>query len=379
MSYRTWITAQRSGAAMLNHVRTHSITPEELEAGAGIDLSRAKHLHWLARQFDRKHLALAARLELSVDQVDVINKYIKKISASIDTHVLREEFIRRAPSMLLRDLRTFMTRRVREENAGMEKPMPQARFSMGTVPDAHGRIHFSGWLSEDRAHMLRVRLAADARALRAAHESLTLLDAIGQAAINRLITGSPEKKPIHEPCFILPLEAGTRYFSDGRIATSDGATINLSQFINEKISTFGYVICWGLDAEGRPAPVSSARIQRTIQGRYFNPYQKYIAAIEHLSCVHPRCDIAAISCDGHHIEAHCRGGPTTYDNLAPLCRVHNRLNCDVPGISSRHGRIEKDPKTGVPGLRRSKRGKLEFRTHPKSVSQWALEFYGKQS
>lgn len=41
-------------------------------------------------------------------------------------------------------------------------------------------------------------------------------------------------------------------------------------------------------------------------------------------CVFPWCATDARSCDLDHIEPYDEGGPTTPENLAPLCRHHHR-------------------------------------------------------
>ena len=43
------------------------------------------------------------------------------------------------------------------------------------------------------------------------------------------------------------------------------------------------------------------------------------------TCVFPWCTRDARSCDSDHIEPHDSGGPTSSDNIAPLCRGHHRL------------------------------------------------------
>ncbi|MGD7788111.1 DUF222 domain-containing protein [Propionibacteriaceae bacterium Y1700] len=44
-----------------------------------------------------------------------------------------------------------------------------------------------------------------------------------------------------------------------------------------------------------------------------------------LTCVFPWCDKPAVRCDLDHTIPHNQGGPTSSDNLAPLCRHHHRL------------------------------------------------------
>ena len=42
------------------------------------------------------------------------------------------------------------------------------------------------------------------------------------------------------------------------------------------------------------------------------------------TCVHPWCTRPATSCDDDHCIPYDHGGPTSSDNIAPLCRRHHR-------------------------------------------------------
>ena len=47
--------------------------------------------------------------------------------------------------------------------------------------------------------------------------------------------------------------------------------------------------------------------------------------LQHPTCVFPWCTRSARACDADHVIPFEQGGPTTDDNLAPLCRRHHRL------------------------------------------------------
>lgn len=73
--------------------------------------------------------------------------------------------------------------------------------------------------------------------------------------------------------------------------------------------------------------------------RLANDKQRALARAVTPGCPVPGCRHAADSCEIHHITAWQHGGETNIDNLAPLCRYHNRVNDDDPQ-RARRGRVE---------------------------------------
>jgi hypothetical protein len=43
----------------------------------------------------------------------------------------------------------------------------------------------------------------------------------------------------------------------------------------------------------------------------------------HIHCAFPGCRVPATGCHIHHLVPRARGGPTTLDNLAPVCAFHH--------------------------------------------------------
>ena len=60
-------------------------------------------------------------------------------------------------------------------------------------------------------------------------------------------------------------------------------------------------------------------------------------------------------------------GPTLLSNYAPLCAVHNGQNDDDPSKPPKNGRIEFDPTTRVPGLRRFPGDPLRYNLNPVTI------------
>ena len=95
--------------------------------------------------------------------------------------------------------------------------------------------------------------------------------------------------------------------------------------------------------------------------RFANRKQRDLARATLPTCPVPGCRHAADNCQVHHIKAWSRGGHTNMNNLAMLCRYHNRTNDDDPAHAHR-GRVENI--RGVPTWR-SPRGHLVANTvHP---------------
>ena len=59
----------------------------------------------------------------------------------------------------------------------------------------------------------------------------------------------------------------------------------------------------------------------------YTPTEKLAAQVRwlHPTCVFPNCSRAAERCDLDHVVEYADGGPTSTENLAPLCRTHHRM------------------------------------------------------
>ena len=75
--------------------------------------------------------------------------------------------------------------------------------------------------------------------------------------------------------------------------------------------------------------------------RFANQKQRDLASMVSPVCAFPGCRHGAYGCEMHHVHPWKHGGATNLDNLAPLCRYHNRVNHDDPRHTNRRGRIER--------------------------------------
>jgi hypothetical protein len=147
------------------------------------------------------------------------------------------------------------------------------------------------------------------------------------------------------------------FHKDGKITTTDGALVNIRDVVNEKLAPTGWAAVTGTSDESPVIPLIGAFVK--VDSRFASQPQRLASVMETLTCTWPGCDIPAAKCQIHHMQAYKHGGPTTGVNLVPLCKEHNGQNDDNPGQHV-NGRIERDPITGRPGLRRSPNQPLEF-------------------
>ena len=143
--------------------------------------------------------------------------------------------------------------------------------------------------------------------------------------------GIPAAAP--RPMVLVPLPAFTRILAgegdDVVLAMTDGTTMTGAKFLalefGEELEVAAFHPAAGA--------VNLYRTQRLANGK-----QRDLARLSMPVCAFPGCRHGAEACEIHHVTAWKHGGETNVDNLAPLCRYHNRVNDDDPWRSVR-GRI----------------------------------------
>lgn len=95
--------------------------------------------------------------------------------------------------------------------------------------------------------------------------------------------------------------------------------------------------------DGDPIPVATAQrlcceaaitmviveadgtVRRLVEERTANRRQRRALAAMYATCAHPDCRVPFSQCRIHHIVWWSKGGPTTLDNMLPLCSQHHHL------------------------------------------------------
>ncbi len=161
---------------------------------------------------------------------------------------------------------------------------------------------------------------------------------------------------VPRPLILIPLDEHINIMKgDGNdviLGLTDGTTMTGAEYLAQN---FGDVLEVAM-FHPQEGPVNLYDTQR-----FANQKQRDLARATMPTCPVPDCRHAADNCEVHHITAWSKGGLTNMDNLAMLCRYHNRTNDDDPA-KPHWGRVENI--RGTP-MWRSPRGYLVPNTvHP---------------
>lgn len=223
-----------------------------------------------------------------------------------------------------------------------------------------GKRRFTAALSPPIAARIDTILHRLATKIKDANPELQYDHAYAEAFIRQITSGGTgtNQRELFGPMFMINTDC--RFHSDGTMATTDGAIVNIRDVVNERLARTGWAAVTGTTDDDPVIPLVGALVK--VHNRVASAPQRMAAILETLVCAWPGCSIAASKCQIHHIKAYARGGLTTGVNLTALCKTHNGENDDNPSHHV-HGRIERDPITGRPGLRRTPGGELEFNHH----------------
>lgn len=279
---------------------------------------------------------------------------------------------------------------VREWNKDMDTLKPDVLYFQNT-PSVDGKRRVLGSYDATKVARMAKVLHPRVEQIRKASPEVPYAVALAQAYYEAVCGSEGTEDPAYGPAFLIAVDGAENYFADGEIATSDGDVIDLKNVINHKLRNTGYAVAVKQGPDGVPTQVALVHVQRPGDGpqlgslipgdslkRLATKDQRLGMVLETLRCAHPDCVLPAVNCQAHHIRAWSRGGKTTQDNLAALCKVHNGQNDDDPHPPWLYGRIERDPTTGVPGHRAEPDAPLRVSKHPaakKGWRRWAADLY----
>ena len=240
-----------------------------------------------------------------------------------------------------------------------DKPAPEPTVGFGRSREKSRPMNVMGPDKDMAAieYALRQRVTGEGPAGPQMYEALMSIlglrpdaEGEGDAAPSRIAPAVPR------PLILIPLDEHINILGgdndDTILGLTDGTTITGAEYLAQHHGEQLEVALF----HPQEGPVNLYDTQR-----FANRKQRDLARATMPTCPVPECRHAADNCQVHHIRAWSKGGHTNMDNLAMLCRYHNRTNDDDPEHAYR-GRVENI--RGTP-IWRSPRGHLVANTvHP---------------
>lgn len=334
------------------------LEPTVTELADQLDCSdrTASMLIAIGKALTLQDLSLASERRYSLDRLHELSSLAKRLkNPEVNVEKLRQQLICDCAEMTHRELRAHIRHLIKELNDGYEAHRAwYVRYSK--TADADGmkymiakmpaeyieRIHASFTpQARDLVVHGHARGEAEGHAMALAQRCLPHTTSADLARYEHVDEHEDPDNPLdlrHRPCFLIPIK-DTHFLENGEIANSDGEIIDIRSLVDAKVAEFGFAVATYPDRDGVPRPQQVFGIKRLADAE-----DRFLTIISHLVCQHADCDIPAVRCEIHHIQAFARGGKTELENLCPLCREHNLQNDDDPA-KKKHGRVIKDPIT----------------------------------
>lgn len=343
------------GAQLILELRSSGMTVSETAAMLDISHARASLYLAIGKALNAQDLHVAAACGYSVDRLHELSSLEKRLkNPNVDVASLRRRLIKECAHMNHRELRLHIRALIDELNDGY---IPQRAWYLrySTQADADGMKYLIAKMPAANIERLHATLTPQARALAAHGTAVSEAEGHAMALYERCTSGvkldryehvaegetaDNPKDLRHRPCILVPLH-DAQALADGTVVNTDGELLDIKELVDTKIADLGFAVACYHDAEGIPRPQKVFEIKRLADAD-----DRFLTIISHLVCQHADCDIPAVRCEIHHIQAFSRGGATTLENLCPLCRKHNLDNDDDPAIR-KHGHVIKDPDTGM--------------------------------
>ena len=316
------------------------------------ELTRVHTAYYGKTKFTRKQanaIKVARSTQKSMDQLAYIEGRISSIEDPAEKWDLRLTLL-----SVKGDYKT-LTRRAKDIVPEVDKPAPEPTVGFGRSREESRPMNVMGPDRDMAAieYALRQDLK-DGPAGPQMYEKLMRLLGLRPDAEDETPTQIAPAVP--RPLILIPLDEHINIMkghgNDVILGLTDGTTMTGAEFLQQN---FGDVLEVAM-FHPQEGPVNLYDTQR-----FANQKQRDLARATMPTCPVPDCRHAADNCEVHHITAWSRGGLTNMDNLAMLCRYHNRTNDDDPAKPHR-GRVENI--RGTP-MWRSPRGYLVPNTvHP---------------
>ena len=227
-----------------------------------------------------------------------------------------------------------LQRRAKDIVPEVDKPAPEPTIRFGRSRKQSRPMRLMGPEHDMAAieYALRQQITGDGPAGPQMYEAFMTILGLRPNAKDAPTQGIAPAVP--RPLILIPLEEHIKIISgagdDIILGLTDGTTMTGAEYLAQN---FGDV----LEVAVFHPQVGAVNLYDT--QRFANQKQRDLARALSPMCPVPDCRHAADNCQVHHIKAWSQGGLTNMDNLAMLCRYHNRTNDDDPERSY-HGRVD---------------------------------------
>lgn len=347
-------------ATLMLHIASENPKAEDVARWGCMTLKHARRMLWVAKVLGGRLLHKAVTWQLSFDEIEVIASGLNKLQdADADRIKIATDFFEQARTVLPHELEQHVKRTIGELNDGHTLPH-KPRLAFNKTADTNNLLYFQGAGPSELVAAMETELVATAKQLRTS--GMKFSEAMFRALARKILGDTKNTEDPFLPyrdCYVIALDPTLRYHADGKVMTTTGSLVDVKDIINTELKPYGYAVAYALSTGGDYEHIGTYGVQR-----FFNEHQRFVGSLEHPTCAHPGCDRPSKSCQAHHVQAAALGGETLLSNYAPLCAVHNGQNDDDPSKPPKNGRIEFDPETRVPGLRRFPGEELMFNRNP---------------
>ena len=296
-----------------------------LAAGMAPERARAldqmQNVYYGTTKFTRKQaLAVQKAHGFSLDELALIERRISAIKDPSQRWRLRLELldVTGGYTAIERAARKFVPR---EDTTPAKK---QVAFSQSRNGRARITIDTTDRNAADLEHRLRQDIDP---AMPAAAQMEEAFWRIVEGTTGGVVAATPR------PIVMVPIDTHARILAgsgdDVVLTLTDGTTMTGAEYLQHEFGD-------ALKVAAFHPEHGAVNLYDT--ERFANEKQRDLACMVSPVCAFPGCRHGATTCEIHHVTAWKYGGLTNMDNLAPLCRYHNRINDDDPRRTTR-GRI----------------------------------------